>query len=377
MTSHISRQRIESIDFWRGVALLMIYINHMPENPLSGFTLKTWGFSDSAELFVFLAGVTSAMVVGQKIETDFRAGFAFNLSRVWQLFRTHIMLIVGLSAVIAVAGLFTDSQPIKHEFNFYPFFFETDQAIIKLLRFAYMPNMTDILPLYVILMFFFPLIWWLQKMSPGLLLAISGILWIMASQFGLSPSNHPDMVWHFNPFAWQFMYVAGVLGFTRRQFLLNRFKGKFWVAAAGAIALFGFLAAAPWVMSTANESLRLIPAQILAYDNKTNLSPLRVLHFTALLLLAIKFWPHIQPRLSPSLKAGICCTGQMSLFSFCFGALLSLSLYILYRFAGFSAGVYMILSLGGVLIIVAGAYLARHFKTAIKTPKSDMQYAAI
>lgn len=45
-----------AIDFWRGFALVTIFINHIPGNFYERFTHRNIGVSDSAELFVFLAG---------------------------------------------------------------------------------------------------------------------------------------------------------------------------------------------------------------------------------------------------------------------------------------------------------------------------------
>jgi hypothetical protein len=44
------------IDFLRGLALLFIFIDHIPDNGLAHFTLRNFGFADAAEVFVLLAG---------------------------------------------------------------------------------------------------------------------------------------------------------------------------------------------------------------------------------------------------------------------------------------------------------------------------------
>ena len=45
-----------AIDFWRGLALVTIFINHVPGNTFERYTYSQYGISDAAELFVFLAG---------------------------------------------------------------------------------------------------------------------------------------------------------------------------------------------------------------------------------------------------------------------------------------------------------------------------------
>src|SRR5262245_59346697 len=46
------------IDFFRGLALYMILIDHIYLNPLAKLTYQRFGFSDAAEIFVFLSGVS-------------------------------------------------------------------------------------------------------------------------------------------------------------------------------------------------------------------------------------------------------------------------------------------------------------------------------
>src|SRR5260370_20228350 len=59
-------KRIDGIDFWRGFALLTIFIDHMPESIFQHVTQKNFGFSDAAELFVFLSGVSIALAYGTR-----------------------------------------------------------------------------------------------------------------------------------------------------------------------------------------------------------------------------------------------------------------------------------------------------------------------
>ena len=44
------------VDFWRGMALVAIFVNHIPGIYYSRFTHASYSISDSADLFVFLAG---------------------------------------------------------------------------------------------------------------------------------------------------------------------------------------------------------------------------------------------------------------------------------------------------------------------------------
>ena len=74
-----SSARDPRIDFLRGVALLTIFIDHVPGNFLGTLTVRNFGFADAAELFVLLAGVSSTLAYGKQFE---RVGAGRALRRV-------------------------------------------------------------------------------------------------------------------------------------------------------------------------------------------------------------------------------------------------------------------------------------------------------
>lgn len=53
-----------AVDFWRGYALIAIFINHVPGIYCARFTHTNISISDSADLFVFLAGWSLRIIVG-------------------------------------------------------------------------------------------------------------------------------------------------------------------------------------------------------------------------------------------------------------------------------------------------------------------------
>src|ERR1700722_5875082 len=55
------------LDFFRGIALFLIFIDHIPGNVLSHFTVQSLGFSDAAEIFIFVSGYTAALVYGRAL----------------------------------------------------------------------------------------------------------------------------------------------------------------------------------------------------------------------------------------------------------------------------------------------------------------------
>jgi hypothetical protein len=54
----------------RGLALITIFIDHVPDNPLNLLTMRNFRFADAAELFVILAGISSMMAYGKHLEQE-------------------------------------------------------------------------------------------------------------------------------------------------------------------------------------------------------------------------------------------------------------------------------------------------------------------
>ena len=52
--------RVGAIDFWRGLVLIAILVDHIPGNGLEYATPRNFGLSDSAEGFIFLSAFRSA-----------------------------------------------------------------------------------------------------------------------------------------------------------------------------------------------------------------------------------------------------------------------------------------------------------------------------
>src|SRR5450631_2490997 len=55
------------LDLFRGLALWLIFIDHVSPDLLSWFTIRSYGFSDAAEIFIFISGYTAAFVYGRSL----------------------------------------------------------------------------------------------------------------------------------------------------------------------------------------------------------------------------------------------------------------------------------------------------------------------
>src|SRR5206468_11414401 len=72
------------LDLFRGLALWLIFIDHLPPSLLTWFTLRNYGFSDATEIFIFISGYTAAFVYGRAmLESGFVVATARVLRRAW------------------------------------------------------------------------------------------------------------------------------------------------------------------------------------------------------------------------------------------------------------------------------------------------------
>jgi len=54
----LSQDETSGWDLFRGLANRGIFLDHIPHEVLSWITIKNYGFSDAADLFVFISGYT-------------------------------------------------------------------------------------------------------------------------------------------------------------------------------------------------------------------------------------------------------------------------------------------------------------------------------
>lgn len=339
----------------RGLALLTIYVDHIPSNVLSTLTIGAFGLSDAAEVFVFAAGYSAWLAYGRLFEgRGFRSGLVAVVRRCWRLFTAHVMLVVSLAALVAVASAtVTDSDYIQR-FNFSPLFVETDIAVPRLATLSYMPNTMDILPLYVVLIGLFPLIWLAIRTSPPLALAASAGLWLATRHFGLNLPDYPERHWFFNPFAWQIMFVLGALAASgwRPMVALARSRAAFWLSVA--LVAYSFVAAAPWTAIPGLGTMRPVPIETYwMLMEKQGLALPRILHFLALALVLGRLLPARGAWAERGWTRLVILCGQHGLKVFCLGCLLSFASHVAVEVMWNSSVVQVLVSFAGIVILLA------------------------
>lgn len=365
------------LDLFRGLANWAIFLDHIPNNAVAWITMKHYGFSDAADLFVFISGYTVAYVYSRTMAArGFIIAALGILARAWQIYVAHILLFVFYVAAIGYLAQRYGHAHLLDEFNIRRLIADPIEFLKHGLLLEFKPLNMDVLPLYIALMATFPPVLWSLVRSPNLTLAASCATYVAALACGWNLPSYPEGVWYFNPFAWQFLFVIGAwvaLDRTDAVGRLIRSRAALWAAAV-------FLALALVVVLTTRLGLAAaMPAVLVDLfipNDKTNLAPYRILHFLALALVVARFVPRDATALrSPLLRPASLC-GERSLEVFCAGIFLSFVGYFLIELVSGSIAFHLLVSLGGIAAMTAVA----SYRTWIRSvregaPSSPMRTA--
>ena len=150
-------QRDLRLDFFRGLALLFIFIDHIPNNFLSEVTLHSVAFCDAAEVFVFISGYAAALAYGRLLDRGPTVAAARIYHRVWQLYVAHIFVFAVFATLVSYSIMVVDDPSYTQSFNISSFLDDPSVAVAQVLLLRFQPQFLDILPLYIVLLACFPL----------------------------------------------------------------------------------------------------------------------------------------------------------------------------------------------------------------------------
>jgi hypothetical protein len=359
------------LDFFRGLALWFIFLDHLPENPLQWLTLRNFGLSDATEIFIFISGYSAALAYGGTLR---RRGVVLAgagiYRRCWQIYIAHIVLFVLYTAHVAYLSHRFDNPMFAEEMGVAGFLQEPHIALLQALMLKFRPVNLDVLPLYIILLAGFPPLLWLVQRSPWPALALSAVLYIVADRLHWNLPTYPgDGVWYFNPFCWQFLFVIGAVFGTYPHWVgrLKPVETPLTIAAIAYIWFALFLVATwrwgslgAWIPDWANRMIYPI--------DKTNMDMLRLLHFLALGYLTVRLVPRgAQWVASPWVRPVLWC-GQQSLQIFCLGVFLALVGHFILTAASERLPVQLLVGLGGLALMAGSAAVMTWYKAAQKAP---------
>nr|WP_272903684.1 OpgC domain-containing protein [Xanthobacter agilis] len=314
--------RIVSIDFWRGFALLTIFINHIPGHVLSAYTFRNFGVSDAAELFVLLAGVSAAFAYVRPFEPGRRLRIGARIvTRAFNLYVAHLALVM---VAVAIIGGFVVEAGDTRVLGWYHLDLITEapvEALVGIALLTFQPAYLNILPLYVSLLLLAPVLVMLARRSLALALGVSAAIYLIAQFAHLGPPVWPGAGrWYFNPLAWQLLFTIGLaIGVA-----LDRGGVRVARRSLDILAPLYLLAALVWAQLDFPLSLEVWPLPAFMWDfDKSSLDLPRILHILALAYCAARLplerWLRATRAATP-----LILIGRHALPVFCFGTVLSL-----------------------------------------------------
>ena len=346
-----------AIDFWRGFALVTIFVNHIPGIYFENFTYRRLSISNSAELFVFLAGWALRNVVGRPEDPTPTSRLIFRLGgRAFTLYAAHMLIVMLAIGMLAISARLLDNPLLLEWHNAAAVFSDPVDTHIGLVILSHQLGYFDILPLYVVLLLIAPLMALVHRLAPNWLLPLSLLIYLVALVFKITIPTWPtEGQWFFNPLCWQLIFV---LGFT-----LSRERGLGgWVSAnivwlrrvAWPITIVCAFVAwnAWWPDATA------VPEPKLLFINgKTFLTPMQVLQFLALAAALSGAYPLIA-NIAPAVVDFLALLGRNSLYVFCTGSLLSLASQIVRYWLRGGVAVDAVLVVVGIALLGMVAWMA-------------------
>lgn len=314
------------LDVLRAIALIMIFINHVPGQLFEMLTSKNFGFSDGAEAFVLISGMSVALAYGTRFSPGNRIAMTWKaIKRAFTLYTAH-MITTFVTLVLFISGAWIFHQKgLLCEVNILALLMDPAGGIPALLTLGHQIGYNNILPMYAALFLMLPLIMLLEAKNPILLLVISVSVWLVSGIYSIAP--HTTLLegfWFLNPLSWQLLFVIGFIAVMHVKRGGRIPANPFLIALAGAYVLLSFIWVTDklWVLGDYLAMLGL-PTVVTGFD-KTFLSLPRLLHVLTLAYLIVSV-PAISQFLRRSAHHPLTILGRHSLNIFVAGTILAMA----------------------------------------------------
>ncbi|MER9847125.1 OpgC domain-containing protein [Mesorhizobium sp. M0106] len=327
MTMPVSPERDTRIDVFRALALLTIFVDHVPGTVFETLTYKNFGFSDAAEAFVLISGMSVALAYGTKFQPGNRLIATLKMwRRAGVLYVTHIVTTMVVMAIFCAAAVFAKRPDLLTLINIEPLVRNPPQVLVGIVTLGHQLGYNNILPVYAALLLMAPVFLLFISYLPLAALAVSAALWLIAGIYQIAPPNYPEPgFWFLNPLSWQLLFnigMASVLHVRRGGTIpVNR-----WLVGAAAAYV---LTALVWVHSPlwGHVSWLDLPVVLTGFD-KTFLSLPRLLHILAMSYLVVAL-PFVSNLFRTGRDNPLAILGKRSLPVFIAGTVIAMAAQVM------------------------------------------------
>jgi hypothetical protein len=354
--------RNQTVDFFRGLGLWILFVDHLQPNVWSHLTLAQFGFSDFAEIFVFLSGYVNAGMY----ERAFRFGgisgaFAKLGTREARIYTAHIATMVAGFAILAS---FASRGVRLNEPALYGWMAQPVRYLARTVLLVYSPTEFALLPLYLVLSPVALIAVVALRRWPAWFLAGSFALWCV-SQFRVGDLQVMREAWYYQPFAWQFLLVLGIASKMYWADVKSAAKSRTAEWLAIMVVLASFLLKTATLIDPVQEWLfRLVPlsARLLGPNSgKPHLAPFRLVHFLSLVILIIAIpWDWEKWRESRIARLAI-TAGRHSLFIYSVSVVMAIAANLLLKRLDGGPLLQFVFCAFGICVISGIAYVRDKF----------------
>jgi hypothetical protein len=306
------------LDLFRGIAMLIIFIAHVPGNSWNGMIPARFGFSNATEMFVFGSGFASALAFGSIfLRQGMAVGILRILHRCWQVYWAHIGLSLAVIALYFWANKRWPDIGYLQGQGLSPLLTHPTEALYAMMLLVWQADYLDILPMYLVILALVPVMMQLSRVHVLAPLVVSALIYLASLAGWLqlvgNPWNPRD--WYFNPFSWQLIFF---IGFSFARGWLPPVTLRDWRFVLPAAAM--MIVAAPisfWGTQMLFPELADLHGRLLPADwQQTYLHPLRLMHFAAFAYLVLSIVEPWRARIGTGWTKPLIMVGQQSLAVF-------------------------------------------------------------
>ncbi len=354
--------RDHRIDLLRGIALVMIFINHIPGTIWENVTSRNFGFSDAAEGFVLMSGIATGLAYGVPFLNGppTRAQVLRPWRRALTLWWVHVLVVILIVVLFSLTRDQTGILEMAEKRNILPVLNDPTGYLPALLLLGHQFAYADILPLYIVMMLFAPAILFLAVRWPYAVIAGAVLLWFVVGLAKLKMPTYPlENGWLFNPLAWQVLFVTGIVTglFIRQGRRLLPVRPWALRLAIGFLILSAIWVQVPAVAAWGGHGLWLLheyagfPSVVTSFDKSFLYLP-RLLHILALAYV-LSALPLVRRLAARPALAPLAMLGRHSLPVFATSTVLAFAAQVIKSIHGSSVLLDTALILAGLAVLFA------------------------